>query len=116
MKNGYSASSRKSKTMSVHEDTAMSRSRKLSVLAVALLVAGLGVWRLAAGDPPIPEQRTKFTKAYNDGNYKVAYDGLRKLALDPKNDPKLVGGDLSLAIQSLQNLGRTDEIDTFREA
>ena len=34
--------------------------------------------------------------AYLDhaGNYKVAYEGLRKLALDPKNNAALVGKDL----------------------
>src|SRR5438093_1225527 len=93
----------------------MWKSQKLSVLAVALVVAGLGAWRLTAGAPSIEEQRTKLTKAYNDGNFKVAYEGLKKLALDPKNDPKLVGSDLELAITSLDRLGRTDEIDEFRE-
>src|ERR1700693_4508659 len=94
----------------------MWKSHKLSVLAVALIVAGLGVWRLTAGGASIEEQRTKLTKAYNDGNYKVAYDGLRKLALDPKNDKTLVGKDLEIAINSLIRLGRNDEVDDFREA
>src|SRR5262249_10970217 len=54
--------------------------------------------------------------AYNDGNFKVAYDGLRKLALDPNNDATLVGKDLELAITALTRLGRTDEVDDFRES
>src|SRR5205085_8588376 len=94
----------------------MWKSQKLGVVAVALTLGAIGVWRLTAGTPPIAEQRTKLTKAYNDGNFKVAYDGLRKLALDPKNDPKLVGKDLELAITSLIRLGRNDEVDDFREA
>ncbi|MBI3821611.1 MAG: alpha-2-macroglobulin, partial [Planctomycetes bacterium] len=94
----------------------MWKSQKLSALAAALLVVGLGVWRLTAGGPSFEEQRTKLTKAYNDGNFKVAYEGLRKLALDPKNDPKLVGKDLEIAIQSLYRLGRSDEVDEFRES
>src|SRR5579862_2424146 len=94
----------------------MWKSQKLSVLVVALIVAGLGVWRLTAGAPSTEEQRTKLTKAYNDGNFKVAYDGLSKLALDPKNQPAMVGKDLELAINSLYRLGRTDEVDDFREA
>ncbi len=94
----------------------MWKSKKLGVIAVALTLASFGVWRLTAGAPSIPEQRTKLTKAYNDGNFKVAYDGLSKLALDPKNDPALVGKDLELAITSLYRLGRTDEVDDFREA
>src|SRR5438067_2450621 len=81
----------------------MSKMKKISVLAVALLVVGIGVWRLTAQQGSNEEQRTKLTKAYNDGNFKVAYDGLRKLALDPKNDPKLelaqaVVGDLEIAV------------------
>lgn len=60
--------------------------------------------------------RAKYTDAHKKGNYKDAYEGLRKLALDPDNDPKLVGGDLTLGMQCLQNLGRVDEIDEFREA
>jgi uncharacterized protein YfaS (alpha-2-macroglobulin family) len=94
----------------------MWKSRKIGVLVVALTLGLWGVWRLTAGAPSIAEQRTKLTKAYNDGNYKVAYDGLRKLALDPKNDPALVGSDLELAINSLYRLGRTDEVDDFRES
>jgi uncharacterized protein YfaS (alpha-2-macroglobulin family) len=93
----------------------MKKSRKFAVAAVALIVALVGAWRLTAGAPSIEEQRTKLTKAFNDNNFKVAYEGLRKLALDPKNDANLVGKDLELAIKSLYRLGRTDEVDDFRE-
>ena len=94
----------------------MSKSRKLIALLVVASLGLLGAWRLTAGAPSIAEQRTKLTKAFNDGNFKVAYDGLRKLALDPNNDKALVGKDLEIAITSLQRLGRTEEIDDFREA
>jgi uncharacterized protein YfaS (alpha-2-macroglobulin family) len=94
----------------------MWKSRKTGVALIAVSVVALVGWRLLAGGPSIEEQRTKLTKAYNDGNFKVAYDGLRKLALDPKNDAKLVGKDLEIAIQSLYRLGRTEEVDEFREA
>lgn len=94
----------------------MSKSRKLSILVVVLTVGFLGGWRLLAGDPPIEEQRTKYTKAFNDGNFKVSYEGLKKLALNPKNDVRLVGRDLELAIQSLMRLGRNEEVDDFRES
>src|SRR5450755_1920411 len=93
----------------------MWKSQKLGVFVVALTLGVVGIWRLTAGGPSHEEQRTKLTKAYNDKNYKVAYDGLRKLALDPKNDPTLVGKDLELAITSLYHLGRTDDVDDFRE-
>ena len=53
---------------------------------------------------------------FNDGNFKAAYEGLKKLSLDPKNDPVMVGKDLELAINSLLRLGRTEEVDDYREA
>ena len=69
----------------------MWKSRKAGLLAVAIVVGLVGAWRLTAGAPSLDEQRAKLTKAYADGNFKVAYEGLRKLALDPKNDRILVG-------------------------
>ncbi len=61
-------------------------------------------------------QREQAYKSYQEGNYKDAYDGYRKLALDPNDDPRLAGGDLSMATSCLQSLNRADEIDEFREA
>jgi uncharacterized protein YfaS (alpha-2-macroglobulin family) len=55
-------------------------------------------------------------RAYEAGNFKDAYEGLRKLALDPADDPLQVGHDLDTAVTCLQRLGRTDEVDDFREA
>ncbi|MBI2808212.1 MAG: alpha-2-macroglobulin [Planctomycetes bacterium] len=94
----------------------MLKSRKLGLFALALTLGLLGVWRLTAGTPSLAAQRTKLTKAYNDGNYKVAFEGLRALALNPKNDKTLVGKDLELAINALVRLGRNSEVDDFREA
>jgi len=90
---------------------------RMAGASLLLVVAGLCVWAARADKPgQHAQQRDKLTKAFRDGNYKVAYDGLRKLALDPSNDPKEVGKDLDLAIDSLQRLGRIDESDDFREA
>src|SRR5207253_1686576 len=61
-------------------------------------------------------KRDSLMKAYTAGNYKDAYDGLRKLALDPQDDPLKVGADLDTATACLLALGRSDEIDDFREA
>jgi hypothetical protein len=46
-----------------YKDTDMRKSQKLGVLAVALIVAVLAVWRLKAGAPSIEAQRAKL-KAY----------------------------------------------------
>src|ERR1700729_1403691 len=95
----------------------MQKTRRGSLLALALMCAVAGVYLWAADKPAEQkESREKLTKAARDGNYKVAYEGLRKLALDPKDDPKQVAGGLDLAIDRLQNLGRVDEVDEFREA
>src|SRR5262245_28166228 len=82
----------------------------------ALAIAALSVWLLAADAPVKQSQRADFQRAFNSGNYKVAYEGFRKLALDPNDDPLRVASDLSFGISALQQLGRVDEIDEFREA
>ena len=71
------------------------------------------VWLCAAEQPVAQSQREQFQKALVGGNFKVAYDGFRKLALDPQDDPGRVAGDLQAAIQALQQLGRVPEIDEF---
>jgi uncharacterized protein YfaS (alpha-2-macroglobulin family) len=88
---------------------------KTLALPVALALVA-SVWLLAADQPPSQAQRDNFQKAFSSGNFKVAYDGFRKLALDPADDKSLVAGDLQMAIAALQQLGRVDEIDEFREA
>lgn len=99
----------------------MLRNRKVVVaLAIGLVLAGGGaVWLVAANNnnaaAPPQAERARHMKAFKDGNWKDAYEGLRKLALNPDNDPKKVSEDLTNAIQCLQNLGRVDEIDAFRE-
>jgi uncharacterized protein YfaS (alpha-2-macroglobulin family) len=90
--------------------------RKTAVAGVVVVLAAAAVW-LHAGNPPShAERRTALTKAFQAGNFKDAYEGLRKLALDPTNHPHQVGQDLTMAITCLQRLGRSDEIDEFREA
>src|SRR5215831_11888257 len=90
---------------------AMSKGKVLSVV-----VAVAAVTWLFAAQPSQQEQREKLHKTMQASNWKDAYDGLRKLALDPKDDPAKVGDDLTRAIQCLYQLGRADEIDDFREA
>mgnify|MGYP003755221747 CR=1 FL=1 len=52
---------------------------------------------------------------FQQGNFKDAYDGFRKLSLDPDNTPRMVGGDLDMAVQCLMRLNRVDEIDSLCE-
>jgi len=100
----------------------MQRKARTLALGVTLLVAVGVVYLVAAGraekgdpKPAVQADRPKLMKAYNDGNYKDAYDGLRQLALDPQCDPAKVSEDLNHGIACLQQLGRVDEIDEFRE-
>src|SRR5271155_394031 len=96
----------------------MLRSRKIVVLGMSLaFLTGGAIWWVAANHAEaLPQdQRAKLMKAHQDGNFKDAYEGLRKLALDPADDPKLVGKDLTTALNCLEQLGRVSEMDAFRE-
>jgi uncharacterized protein YfaS (alpha-2-macroglobulin family) len=88
---------------------------KAGVIGVLLTFVAAVAWPPLAG-PAHDKRRDALTKAFQAGNYKDAYTGLRKLALDATNDPHKVGGDLDLGVTCLQKLGRTDEVDEFREA
>jgi uncharacterized protein YfaS (alpha-2-macroglobulin family) len=94
----------------------MFNKRSATLLTAGLVFAAVGLYLVAADRETHQQQRERLTKAHADGNFKVAHDGLRKLALDRTNDPKLVGGDYDLAVTCLQSLGRASEIDDFREA
>ncbi len=60
--------------------------------------------------------RGQAQKVFQAGNFHDAFEQFRKLALDAKADPGSVPGDLKTAIECLQQLGRQEEIDTFRDA
>ncbi|MGC8641566.1 MAG: alpha-2-macroglobulin family protein, partial [Isosphaeraceae bacterium] len=62
-----------------------------------------------------PDLRARLDALFKQGNFKDALEGYRKLAVDPQDDSRLVGSDLQSAIQCLTHLGRSDEIDPFRE-
>ncbi|MCI0358210.1 MAG: alpha-2-macroglobulin, partial [Planctomycetaceae bacterium] len=83
----------------------------LALFLVGLLVAG------ASSQAPSPaELRARSTKLMNDGNFKEAYDGFRKLCLDPKTEPGQVSSDLTNAVQCLYRLGRVTEFDELVES
>ncbi len=89
---------------------------KVGVVGVVLVAAGAVFWLAGAEKPSAGDQRARSKKTYEAGNYKDAYEGFRKLALDPNDDPVQVGKDLDFGVNSLRMLGRSDEIDEFREA
>jgi uncharacterized protein YfaS (alpha-2-macroglobulin family) len=94
----------------------MKKFGRTSLAGVALFSVILLFRLMAAETPGNTERRESLMKAYQAGNYKDAYEGLRKLALDPKNDSPKLSEDLTTGIQCLHNLGRTDEVDEFRES
>src|SRR5947209_8497938 len=86
-----------------------------TALAVAL-VAGIGITVAISQGAAAPAGRAALKKQLESGNFKDAYEGFRRLALDPNEDPRSVTEDLNLASSALQQLGRVDELDGFREA
>jgi uncharacterized protein YfaS (alpha-2-macroglobulin family) len=77
-----------------------------------LLAAGLARGRREDG----PADRDRLARLFGQGNFKDAYEGYRALVQSAASDPKLVGSDLSMAVQCLARLGRDDESDPLREA
>src|SRR5262245_61465377 len=93
----------------------MRRTKFWLLLAILALATG-GAWRLMAQNPSIEDQRASGMKALRNGNWKDAYNDLRAIALNPKNGGANVGADLENAITCLMRLGRSDEVDDFRES
>jgi len=89
----------------------------MKLLPMALLV-GLpaAAALLLAAIPARGDRRDHAARAFQQGNYKDAYDAFRALALDPADDPGKVGPDLKAAIDCLRPLGRLDEVDDLRDA
>jgi uncharacterized protein YfaS (alpha-2-macroglobulin family) len=90
------------------------RNTTLALLGL-LVVSGLGYLAVAVAVPGEGERRGEAVKAMEAGNFKEAYDAFRALALDPGSDATKAGDDLHRAVDCLQRLGRTDEVDRLRE-
>jgi uncharacterized protein YfaS (alpha-2-macroglobulin family) len=91
---------------------------KSSLLAglTALLATFSGGWAMSETVPADHKAfRAQMEQQLQNGNAKVAYEGFAKLALDPQDDPKLVGNDLNHAAECLQRLNRMNELDDLRE-
>lgn len=87
---------------------------KLSLMLSCAFVLAT-IWSSSArGDDP--KARAAAQKLLTDGNFREAYDGFRKLCLDPTTDGTLVGQDLRNAINCLQQLGEENSQDELVEA
>ena len=93
------------------------KSRKIQVVLALLLVGGVGAacFAKAMADQPPEQRRAAARQAFDNGNFNDAFGAYRDLAVDSKDDPARVSEDFNLAVQSLQRLGRHDELDEFRE-
>jgi uncharacterized protein YfaS (alpha-2-macroglobulin family) len=92
----------------------------LCVISASLAIVLTGVVIMSSGmnaaeDEGRASLRAKATADFNNGNFKVAYEVFRKLALDPETDPKTVGNDFDLAVSCLNRLGRSPEFDELIE-
>ncbi|NUQ65716.1 MAG: alpha-2-macroglobulin, partial [Pirellulales bacterium] len=94
----------------------MNIARAFAVLLLLSILIGVLTMGNAVEPRPGAPDRRQFQKMFEDGNYKEALEGFRKLALDPKDDPRQVGQDLQMAVQCLQQLNRVDEVDALIES
>jgi alpha-2-macroglobulin len=79
------------------------------------LLAGGTVFLARGADPPLADLRSQAQKEFKAGNFRDAWRLYRTLALDPRDDRRLVANDLKSAIQCLRRLGREAEVDAFRD-
>ena len=61
-----------------------------SLVLIAIVLGSLSA-AIAAEPAGSQARRDQLRKTYRDGNYKGAYEGFRRLALDPDDDPLKVG-------------------------
>ena len=82
------------------------------------LGAVLASWAvsIAASQATDPPSRAELRREFEAGNFKDAFEGFRRLAINPADDSRQVGEDLASPAGHLQQLGRLDKLDDFREA
>ena len=81
----------------------------------AVVCTALVAMSLHADGQTDPPPLDRLLQLHRDGNYKEAYDGLRRFALAKDAPSSDLPKALHTAIACLQQLNRTDEIDEFRE-
>lgn len=94
----------------------MQRTSLVRLVLGSLFLLGVVAAGAFSQAPSGEELRATSQKAMNDGNFKDAYEGFRKLCLDPKTDPLAVPNDLNMAVQCIYNLGRVNEVDELLES
>jgi alpha-2-macroglobulin len=88
---------------------------KRLILCGFLGILACGAYLIGAAPPSPRDMRGSADKAFAAGNFKDAFINYEKLATDPNDEPGKVSHDLTQGILSLQRLGRSDEVDDFRE-
>ncbi|MDB5291448.1 MAG: alpha-2-macroglobulin domain protein, partial [Phycisphaerales bacterium] len=88
---------------------------KRLILCGLLGILACGAYLIGAAAPSPRDMRGSADKAFAAGNFKDAFINYEKLATDPNDEPGKVSHDLTQGILSLQRLGRSDEVDDFRE-
>ena len=85
---------------------------KTTCLILLLALTPVCLWAQQADHIGIRKQAQK---AFQDGNWKEAYQLYRNLCLEVTNESNIVGNDLLQAWHCLRNLNRLSEFDGFRQ-
>jgi uncharacterized protein YfaS (alpha-2-macroglobulin family) len=78
-----------------------------------LALTAVGFWAL--GEESKPPSFSEATKKMQAGNFKDAFEDFRRLSLDLKSPARDMPTALDNGVRCLQQLGRVNEIDDFRE-
>ena len=92
------------------------RARRPAISLLTGMLVIVGTNHVMSEDASTDDRRKKAQQDQKDGNFDDAYREFRVLVLDPRNDPRLVGHDLTLGVRCLRRLGRRNEIDEFVES
>lgn len=92
------------------ESQLMSRTR--STLLIAAMI-GPVIVSVMAQDPPLPDVRNASLRQLQDGNYREALAGFRRLVTTATHTGPLLGDDLAHAARCLQELGQSDQLDAL---
>src|SRR5262245_15685282 len=93
----------------------MNRSSASRISWLAMLLVGLLVVDALSQNQSPATLRARSQKLMNDGNFREAYDGFRRLCLDPSAGATQVSQDLGQAVACLNRLGRIQEFDELVE-